>query len=63
MVGDTGDVGIFRTNLTANDGTRLTSTATVSNVQLEYAGRNISCRETNMGAASEETVNLTVAGD
>ena len=63
MVGATGDVGIFRTNLTANDGTRLTSTATVSNVQLEYAGRRMSCREVNMGVADEEIVNLTVASN
>ena len=63
VVGDTGDVAIFRTNLTANDGTRLTSTATVNNVQLEYAGRRISCRETNMGVTNEEIVNLTVAGN
>ena len=62
MVGATNDVGIFRTNLTANDGTRLTSTATVSNVQLKYAGRRISCRETNMGVTDEKIVNLTVAG-
>ena len=62
MVDDTGDLGIFRTNLTANDGTRLTSTATVNNVQLEYAGRRISCRD-NTGVTNEEIVNLTVAGN
>ena len=63
MVGDTVDVAIFRTNLTANDGTRLTSTATVNNVQLEYGGRRISCRESNMGVVNEEIVNLTMAGN
>ena len=62
MVGDTSDTGIFRTSLTANDGTRLTSTATVSNVQMEYVGRRISCRD-NMGVTNEEIVNLTVAGN
>ena len=62
MVGATGDIGIFRTNLTANDGTRLTSTATVSNVWLEYAGRSISCRD-NTGDTNKEIVNLTVSGN
>ena len=63
MVGATDNVGIFRTNLTSINGTRLISTATVSNVQLKYAGRKISCRETNMGVTNEEIVNLTVAGN
>ena len=62
MVGEAGDVGILRTNLTANDGTRLTSTATVNNVWQECAGRSISCRD-NMGVTNDEIVNLTVTGN
>ena len=56
MVGALFDVAIFKINLTANDGTRLTSTATVNNVQLEYTGRRISCRD-DTGVTNKETVN------
>ena len=60
MVNDTSTTDIFMTVLTAKSDTTLTSTATVDNVQLEYDGRMIRCRD-DMRSTNQQVGVLTVA--
>ena len=62
-VGRNDTTGIFKTELVANNGTRLTATATVDSAQpVGHNGKRLRCREIIMDMVNQKIANLTVAG-